>query len=89
MPEDQRAPICRAASKAAMDRCWVLKIFSESFVAMSKKPKVQKRLTEKSKPKLINRLTWRGSVTKKLANLRFMILCSIVISKSSNMKFSI
>ena len=56
---------------------------------MAKKPKVQKRLTDKSKPKLINRLTWRGSVTKKLANLRFMIVGYIVISKASNMKFII
>ena len=56
---------------------------------MSKKLKVQKRLIDKSKPKLINRLTWRGSVTKKLVNLRFMILGAIVISKLSNMKFII
>ena len=70
-----------------MDRFWELKICSESFATMTKKPKVQKRLTDKSKPKLINRLTWRGSVTKKLANLRFMILWAIVISKASNMKF--
>ncbi len=54
---------------------------------MSKKQKVQKRLTDKSKPKLINLLTWRGSMTKKLANLRFMILEAIVISKLSSMKF--
>ena len=72
-----------------MVRFWDLESCSESFVTMSKKLKVQKRLIDKSKPKLINRLTWRGSVTKKLVNLRFMILEAIVISMALNMKFII
>ncbi len=72
-----------------MDRFCELMSCSESFVTMSKKPKVQKRLIDKSKLKLINLLTWRGSVTKNLANLRIMIFEGIVILKNINMKFII
>ena len=67
----------------------MLKSFSEPFVTISKKQKVQKRLTDKSKPKLSKLSTWLGRLIKKLAKLRLIILETIEISKAPNMEFII
>jgi uncharacterized SAM-binding protein YcdF (DUF218 family) len=47
---------------------------------MARNPKVQIRLTNKSKPRLINRLTLRGSVIIKLTIVLFMIFEVLIVN---------